>query len=194
MRKSILLIFVFLLSACASFDKTNIRPGQRVDGLGFSFAPPTEKAWYASVYGGGNQIKLNQLNFDDSYSILIAINRGPRWGMYKSASQHLDRFQSHRRGTPPATGFIEQTHDEWIDPRFGKLCVRHYVMGEDWAGRNNDGPAVVETEGLVCPHKSLRNVLISVELSRRYETYAEKVELRPYADELFMSLEYESLD
>ncbi len=189
-----ILLIITSLAGCTVFDKTNIQPGQRIQGLGFSFEAPSEKSWYASVYGTGNEIKLNQLNFDDSYSILVAMNRGPRWGMYKSAEQHLRALKQYHRQTRPPEGFIEKTHQEWIDSRFGAICVRRYHIGENWAGRNNAGPAIVETESLICPHQSLRNVLVTVELSRRYEAYAETVPLRPLADQLFLSFEYESLN
>jgi len=194
MTKSMLLLSILMLSACASFDKTNIQPGHRVIGLGFSFTVPTQKSWFAVEYGTSNRIKLSQLNNQDSYSILVSLNRGPYQGMYQNAEAHLQSIQYHKQIKLNHAGFIQHQHQEWVDSRYGKLCVRYTSSGEDWKGRNSPGPAIVDLIGLSCPHPELHNVLININLSRRSETDAEKVDLTAYADELFSSLEYTSLE
>ena len=188
MTRSMLLFFILLLSACASFDKTNILPGQEVGGLGFSFTVPTQKSWFAVEYGSGHRIKLSQLNDLDSYSIQISLNRGPSGGMFQSAEAHLHALKRHKRSVS------RFNHKEWLDTRYGDLCVRYTSAGEDWRGRNNAGPAMVASVGLVCAHPEIANVLIDIEISRRYELDAPTSDLAAYADELFSSVEYESIE
>ena len=189
-----LLVFILLLSACASFDKTNIQPGHRVIGLGFSFTVPTQKSWFAVEYGTSHRIKLSQLNNQDSYSILISLNRGPYQGMYQNAEAHLQAIQHHKQRKFRQKGLIQHSHKEWIDSQYGELCVRHTSSSEDWRGRNNAGPAIVDLIGLSCPHPELNNILVTIDLSRRSEIDAEKVDLTAYADKLFSSFEYTSLE
>lgn len=185
---------MLLLSSCATFDKTNILPGQAVKGYGFSFAVPTEKPWFAVVYGTSHRIKLRQLNDLDSYSILVSLNRGPRTGMYQSAEDHLAALKHHLFLDQGAKGLIQHRHTEAVDSRYGELCIRHTSFNEDWRGRNNAGPAMVETITLTCPHPGLDNVLISTEFSRRYETHANKVDVESLADQLFASFEFTAED
>lgn len=192
MLKSLLLCVVVVISGCASFDKTHILSGQRVPGPGFSFTVPTERAWTAVEYGTSNKIHLFQLNNQDSYSILVSLNRGPRLGMYQDAESHLLALKYHRQLEPTPAGFFWLSHNEWIEPRYGDLCVRYSYKAEDWHGRNSKGPAMVDLIALICEFPEQPNVLISIELSRRYEQYAEVVDITPYADELFASFEYES--
>jgi hypothetical protein len=194
MTKSIFFILLLLLSACATFDKTNIKPGHKVVGLGFSFTVPTEKSWFAVEYGTSHRIKLSQLNHQDSYSILVSINRGPFQGMYKSPEAHLQAFKYHKQREFRKVGLIQHNHKEWADSEYGELCVRYTSSSEDWRGRNNAGPAIVDLIGLTCPHPELHNVLVSFDLSRRSETYAEAVDLTHYADVLFSSVEYTSTE
>lgn len=194
MIKSMLLFLILLLSACATFDKTNIQPGERVKGLGFSFTVPTEKSWFAVEYGTSHRIKLSQLNDDDRYSILISLNRGPRFGMYPRAEDHLSAAVNSYRMEPIPTGLTKLFHKEWLDLRYGELCVRQTSLSEDWRGRNNKGPAIVETIELTCEHQELENVLISIELSRRYEKDSAAIELATYADEIFSSIEYFNIE
>jgi len=194
MTRSMLLLLVVLLSSCASFDKTNIRPGQRVDGLGFSFAVPTQNAWFAVEYGNGHRIKLSQLNDVDSYSILISLNRGPVKGMFPNAQAHLKAVQRHRRVWPQSIEFTRLRRDEWLDSQYGELCVRYSAYDEDWRGRNRKGPAMVELIGLSCEHPEISNVLIRIDITRRHEVDAPAVDLAVFADELFSSIEYESIE
>ena len=193
MMRSVLLFLFLLLSACASFDKTNIQPGQRVPGLGFSFIVPGQKAWFAVEYGTSHRIKLSQLNNQDSYSILVSLNRGPRQGMYQNAETHLRAIQFSKRSKFKSTGFVQHQHEEWIDSRYGKLCVRYTSSGEDWRGRNSEGPAMVDSIGLSCAHPETDNVLINIEISRRSEPDAATIDLVAYADQLFSSVEYTSI-
>ena len=195
MLRSTFLLFLFLLvSACASFDKTNIQPGQRVPGLGFSFIAPTQKTWFTVEYGTSHRIKLSQLNDQDSYSILVSLNRGPRRGMYQSAEAHLKALRRNRRGNSKSAGFLQHQHKEMIDTRYGDLCVRYTSSGEDWRGRNNEGPAIIDSIGLSCAHPETANILISIEITRRSETDAATIDLATYADELFSSVEYQDID
>jgi len=194
MAKSTHLLLILLLSSCASFDKTNIQPGHRVIGLGFSFTVPTQKSWFAVEYGTSHRIKLSQLNHQDSYSILVSINRGPYQGMYQSPEAHLQAIQYHKQRKFRQAGLIQHNHKEWTDSQYGKLCVRYTSSSEDWRGRNNAGPAIVDLVGLSCPHPELHNTLITIDLSRRADTDAEKIDLTAYADELFSSVEYISAD
>lgn len=194
MTRSILLLLLLMLSACASFDRTNILPGQRVAGLGFSFTVPTQNSWFAVEYGTSNRIKLSQLNKQDHYSIVISLNRGPAQGMYRNAEAHLSTLQRHKQAKTKKDGYIQLAHKEWIDSRYGKLCVRYTSSAEDWTGRNNKGPAMVDSIALTCEHPEISNVLISVEISRRYEVDADISDLTAYADALFSSLEYQSIN
>ena len=194
MTRSLLLCLTLLLCSCASFDKTNIRPGQRVEGLGFSFAVPTQKAWFAVQYGSGHRIKLSQLNDEDSYSISISLNRGPAKGMYQSAEAHLRAIQRHRAVWPKSFGFSRLRRDEWPDPQYGALCIRYSAYDEDWRGRSRKGPAMVELIGLSCEHPEIDNVLISIDITRRHEVEAPGIDLAAFADALFSSVEYESIE
>jgi hypothetical protein len=194
MIKVLLLFFVLLMSSCASFDRTNILPGQRVPGPGFSFMVPTEKFWSAVEYGTSNKIHLFQLNDLDSYSILVSLNRGPRFGMYKNAETHLRVLKSHRNNEFKPAGIFWLSHDEWLEPKYGDLCVRYTYKAEDWHGRNNKGPAMVDLIGMSCKFPEFPNVLISIEFSRRYELNAKTVDITAFADELFSSFEYQSND
>ncbi len=193
MARATIWFFILLLAACASFDRTNIRPGDRVFGPGYSFEVPTEQAWFASEYGTGHRMKLNQINGDDSYSILVSLNRGPMRGMYPSAEAHLAVFEKYYQRRLPR-GFRVQQHEANADARYGELCIRYLISGEDWTGRNKRGPALVDTIGLTCAHPEIANVLVNFELSRRYEEAAEPIELASFADSLFASIEYRSLN
>lgn len=184
------LLPILLLSACANFDKTDIASGERVFGPGFSFEPPGHGNWFTVEYGTSHRLKISQINYDDSFSILVSLNHGPRQGMYPSADAHLNAVRAYKRQTPLILGFKLHKHTELIDSRYGELCVRYTDFGEDWAGRNRAGPALVDKVGLICPHPLLENVLVSTEIRRRYETHAPKVNLGDYADRLFSSFEY----
>ena len=194
MTRSALLVLILLLSSCASFDKTNILPGQRVPGLDFSFSVPTDKAWFSVIYGTSHRIKLSQLNQEDSYAIKVTLNRGPRGGMYQNAEAHLEALQTYKQYEPPVAGFRRQQSETNIDTQYGELCVRYSSSGIDWRGRYNMGPALVDSISLSCAHPGLKNVLITFEIARRYETDAEVVDLSGYADELFSSVEYDNID
>ena len=183
---------ILLISSCASFDRTNILPGQRVPGLGFSFSVPTEKAWSAVEYGTSNKIHLFQLNDLDNYSILVALNRGPRYGMYKNAESHLRALKFSNQMEFNSISWILLNRDEWLEPKYGKLCVGYSYKAEDWHGKNIQGPIIVDLIGLACEHQEIPNVLISIEFSRRSETNAEIVDIKPYAEQLFSSFEYHS--
>lgn len=185
---------MLLLSACASFDKTNIPPGQRVEGLGFSFEVPTKRSWFAAEYGTSNRIKLIQLNDEDSYIILVSLNRGPGRGMYPTAEEHLRVFQRHKQIEVQPPGYFLLDHHEWIDEQYGHLCIRYTAKAKDWRGRSKKGAALIDTVGLTCEHSTLPNVLISVELSRRFESYSQEVDIKPFADALFSSIEYHDLE
>ena len=192
MIKNVLLFLVLLMSGCTHFDRTNILPGQRVPVPGFSFSVPTQKAWSAIEYGTSNKIHLFQLNYLDSYTILVSLNRGPRFGMYKNPETHLRVLKSHRKNASKPAGLVWLSHDEWLEPKYGELCVRYTYKAEDWHGRNNKGPAMIDLIGMSCKYPEYQNVLISMEFSRRYELDAETVDITPYADELFASFEYDS--
>ncbi len=192
MIKSLLLCVAVLITGCASFDRTHILPGQRVPVPGFSFTVPTERAWTAVEFGTSNKIHLFQLNDLDSYSILVSLNRGPRSGMYQNAESHLLALKYHKQFEDSPAGVFVLSHDEWLEPRYGDLCVRYSYKAEDWHGRNKKGPAMVDLIGLTCEYPEQPNVLIRVEFSRRYEQHAEAVDITPYADEVFASFEYES--
>ena len=194
MRKITHFLITLLLTSCATFDQTNILPHQRVNGLGFSFAVPTEKPWFAVEYGTSHRIKLSQLNNQDSYSILVSLNRPPYQGMYQSAKAHLKSIQIQQYRKQAKPGYIQHTRNAWIESKYGDLCISYTTEGEDWHGRNNEGPALVYLIGLSCPHPSLSNVLITIDLSRRAETSADDVDLVAYAEALFSSFEYTTLD
>lgn len=189
-KRSIVLLALFL-SACASFDQTNIKPGQRVDGFTFSFEVPTETPWFAVVYGTSHRLKLSQLNQDDSYSILVTLTRGPRSGMYSSANAHLQALKRHLQLKRQPKGLVLHHQAQAIDTRYGELCIRQTSNSEDWRGRAKPGPALIDSITLTCPHPGFANVLISTTLSRRYETHAATLELTNYADQLFASFEFE---
>lgn len=191
MIRTSLAITVLLLSACASFDKNNILPGQRVDGPGFSFEVPTQKPWFAVIYGNSNRIRLSQLNDQDSYILQVTMNRGPRMGMYQSAQAHLQAVKRHTLSTLHSLGYQVINHNEETDARFGALCVRYEMLGEDARGRGQKGPAKVERIGLSCPHQDMHNVIVSYELSRRSDSNAPDVDLEAYADQVFASVKYE---
>jgi hypothetical protein len=192
--KSLVVTLIFLLTSCASFDKTDIKPGQRVQGFGFSFEVPTETSWFAVVYGTSHRIKLSQLNHDDFYSILISMNHGPHRGMYKSGKDHLRAFKRHINMEPIPKGLVQRSHKEEVDARYGDLCVRQTSLSEDWRGRIMPGPTMVEKVRLTCPHPGFDNVLLSTELSRRYETDAAEINLSTVADQLFSSFEFDDID
>lgn len=187
--------FVFLsllISSCASFDRTNILSDQRVPGLGFTFSVPTEKAWSAVEYGTSNKIHLFQLNDLDNYSILVALNYGPRYGMYKNAESHLRALKFTKQMEFNSTSLLILNHDEWLETKYGKLCVSYSYKAEDWHGRDIEGPIIVDLIGLACEHQELPNVLVSIEFSRRSELNADIVDIKPYAEQLFSSFEYHS--
>ena len=187
------LVLLVLLSACASkFDRTNIQPGQRVDGPAISIVVPTNKTWFAVDYGTGSRIRLSQLNFDDSYIITAGVNRGPRRGMFKDAKAHLEALLNEKRSEVVPEGVILHDHREWAAPDYGSLCVAYSSNREDWRGRNNAGPALVDTVGLICPHSHLNNVLVSVEIQRRYEVDGPRVDIASLAKQLFTSVEHYS--
>ena len=192
--KRLLAVLCLLLSSCVSFDKTNIQPGQQVQGFGFSFEVPENGTWFAVVYGTSHRIKLSQLNHNDSYSILISMNHGPRSGMFKSAQEHLIAYKQHQNLETIPKGLIRHQRNEEIDSRYGELCIRHSSYSEDWRGRIMPGPTMVRAITLTCPHPGFDNVLLSAELSRRYETYAPEVDLEKLADQLFSSFEFDELD
>lgn len=190
-----LLVCITLLSACATpFDRTNIQPGQRVFGPGVSVEVPTTKPWFAVDYGTSNHIRLSQINFDDSYSLRVAVNRGPSTGMFSSAKQHLVAFVRRRDNTSAVPGLVVHHQDAWVEPRFGEICVAYLSHSEDWRGRNNLGPALVDTIGLICPHPGFGNVFVNTELSRRYDIDAPRIDITPYAQKVFDSLEYAGVD
>lgn len=183
---------MLLLCACASFDKNNIQPGQRVARPGLSFVVPTENNWSASEYGTSHRIKLNQLNQEDDYSIVVTITRGPDEGMYKDAETLLKIVQQYKEGEMKPAGFFRVAHAESLGTGYGELCVQYSSTGEDWRGRNNEGYfALVDVIGLTCAHPEMDNVLVNVEISRRYEETSPAQDLSVYAHELFSSMEYE---
>lgn len=187
------LLAVLIVVSCATFDRTNIYPGQKVPGLGFSFEVPTQNNWTAVEYGSGNKIHLFQLNDDDSFSIVVTLNRGPYFGMYKNAEAHLNALKRLIQKETQHEGYIEHSHQEWIESKYGKLCVRYSSNAEDWRGRNKAGPALIDLVGLSCHHPEISNVIINTEITRRYEVDATQVDLATYADALFSSFEYHSL-
>jgi hypothetical protein len=194
MYRLFILYAICCLSACSTFDKTNIPPGQTVEGLGFSFEAPTENNWFAAEYGTSNRIKLVQLNDDDSYTILVSINRGPGRGMYPTAQAHLRVFQRHKELELQPPGYFLLDHEEWIDEQYGHLCIRYSASAKDWRGRNKKGAALVDMQGLTCEHGSIKNVLISVELSHRYEEGMTKSDLTSFAGDLFSSLRFHPVE
>ena len=192
-RCTLMFFMLLIVTSCASFDRTNIQPGQTVPGLGFSFEVPTYNSWTAVEYGNGNKIHLFQLNNEDSYSIVVTLNRGPRRGMYRSAEYHLRVLKKVKSLESKPLGLIVHSHQEWLEPAYGELCVRYSSKAEDWNGRNNEGPALVDVVGLSCKHPEMDNVIINTEISRRYEVNAQPVDLAIHADALFSSFEYHSL-
>ena len=194
MYKAILLFYLsVMVAACASFDRTNILPGQEVQGLGFSFEVPTDNNWTTVEYGTTNKMHLFQLNDRDNYSIIVSLNQGPHFGMYKSAEAHLRAFKRTKDLEPSIEGLAIRSHQEWVEPAYGKLCVRYFSKEEDWRGRNQEGPALVDLIGLSCHHPKFDNVIITTEIIRRYEVDAPIIDLSIYADALFSSFEYHSL-
>ncbi len=190
MARSLLFSALCLLAACATFDRTNIAPGQRVYGPGISFETPSNNTWSASEYGSGNRLRLIQINHTDSYYLNVEINRGPLLGMYTNAEQHLNAFLRHQRKIGNPDGYEKDSHIAWVDQRFGDLCVRYQKTGRDWAGRNNKGPAIVESEGLICAHQNADNTLLHVELTRRSEETSPSIDLRLLGEQLFSSIDY----
>ena len=191
---SIILSFL-LVSGCTTFNRSDIPPGQRVPGPGFSFdAPRNEHHWFASEYGTSNRIKLVQLNQEDTYTVLVSLNRGPGRGMYPSAEAHLRVFQKHKELELHPPGYFLLDHQEWIDEQYGHLCIRYSAIAKDWRGRSREGAAVVDMQGLTCEHKTIPNVLISFELSHRYDENTERKKLDDIAHQLFKSIEFNSLD
>ena len=184
---------MFLITACASFDKTNILPGQRVPGPAVSFIAPGDTPWFMLNYATGNRLKLGQINYGDSFSIRVALNRGPRMGMYTSASDHLTALKAHIRSKGQPTGYKLHAHNEYLATTYGPLCVGYDSLGEDWRGRNNAGPAMVDVIGLTCAHTEIKNVLVNVEITRRYEVDAAPVNLSLLAETVFASLEYDEI-
>jgi hypothetical protein len=193
MIKILLTVAMFLLVSCASFDKTNILPGQRVPGPAVSFVVPGETPWFMLNYATGNRLKLGQINFGDSFSIRVALNRGPRSGMYRSASDHLAALKSHIVSKGQPTGYKLHSHKEYLATTYGALCVGYESLGEDWRGRNNAGPAMVEVIGLTCAHPEINNALVNVEITRRYEVDSPAVDLSVMAETVFSSLEYDEI-
>ena len=179
----------FLVNACASkFDRTNIQPGDRVEGPAVSVVMPTNKPWFAVDYGTGNRIRLTQLNYDDSYTITAGINRGPRRGMFKSSEAHLAALMKSKRDKKVPEGVLVHDHKEWVAPSYGALCVAASSSQEDWRGRNSAGPALVESVALTCPHRHLKNVLVTVEIVRRYEVDGPRVDMAALAQILFSTI------
>lgn len=182
-----------LLSACASFDKNNIQPGQRVSRPGLSFVVPTEKTWSASEFGTGHRIKLNQFNQEDDYQIVVTLTRGPRDGMYSDADALLKMIQNYKLGEMKPAGLFRRVHMEKLGTAYGELCVQYSSTSEDWRGRNNEGYyALIDLIGLTCVHPEMDDVLVNVEISRRYEEVSPAQDLSAYAHQLFSSIEYES--
>lgn len=194
MLRCLSILTAVFLSACATFDKTHITSDQRVPGYGFSFSVPTETPWFAVVYGNSHRIRLSQINEVDSYTIQVSLNRGPRGGMYTDAQSHLTDIKASKQQETIPKGFIQFTHNEWLEPRYGKLCVQYTSFGEDHRGRLNKGPAKVELAGLTCQHESLDNVLINFEITRRSDANAPQIDVAALANSLFASIEYEDVD
>ncbi len=185
------LALCLLLAGCASkFDRTNIQPGDRVEGPAVSIVVPTNKPWFAVDYGTGSRIRLSQLNFDDRYTITVGVNRGPRQGMFEDAKAHLQALLKAKREEEIPEGVILHDHKEWAEPTYGELCVAYSSHREDWRGRNNAGPALVDEVGLVCPHRHLQNVLVTVDIERRYEVDGPRVDMAALAQALFASIEH----
>lgn len=187
--------WVLCLAACASFDKNNIQPGQRVTRPGLSFVVPTEKTWSASEYGTGHRIKLNQFNQADSYSIVVSLTRGPSDGMYGDVDALLKVVQNYKLGEMKPAGLFRRVHVEKPGTEYGERCVQYSSTSEDWRGRNNEGYyALIDVIGLTCVHPEIDNVLANVEISRRYEETSPTQNLSTYAHELFSSIEFDSID
>jgi len=182
----------FFLSHCAStFDKTHLLPGQRIPAQGFSFAVPmTPKPWFAVQYGNSHLIHLSQVNNDDSYQLKVSTTKGPPRGMYKNAKAHM---QALKRTVPYRLekGFELEHMRFFPAPEYGSLCVGYEVLGKNWYGRARPGPASIEIEGLSCPHKFYKNVLIHMRLMHRYEPDFNGRSTHTLAKRLFSSIEYE---
>lgn len=187
---SLALITLLLVSCATPFDRTNIKPGQRVLGPAVSIEVPTEKSWFAVDYGTKNHIRLSQLNYDDSYTIHVTVNKGRPTGMFRTAESHLRAFISARTSKQPERGVIEQSHREWVARDYGPICIGYSSLTEDWRGRSQPGPALVDLIGLTCPHRHLPNILVDVEISRRYELDAPRLDLSGPAKQLFSSIKH----
>lgn len=85
--------------------------------------------------------------------------------MYTSAQAHLAALERHLHSQGIPRGLVRHRQNIGIDTRYGDLCVRHSSLEEDWRGRNNAGPAMVENITLICSHPAFNNVLISSEFS-----------------------------
>ena len=114
--------------------------------------------------------------------------------MYPSAEMHLSVFQRHKDLEVHPPGYFLLDHQEWIDEQYGHLCLRYSQNAKDWRGRTKEGAAIIDTQGLTCEHRTIPNVLISFELSHRYEENSEPENLDEIAHQLFKSIEYHSLD
>lgn len=193
MKVAVLILLCMQALGCAHFDPTNIQPGQRVPGPGYSFTVPTQKAWSAVEFATSNRIHLFQLNNHDSYTITVALNRGPYLGMFQRAEDHLATLQLSKHAEFKKSHLKLLEHEEWLAPEYGELCVAYRYKAEDWQGRLQD-PVIKELHGLVCEFPVIQNVLISAEISRRAESTAQSVDLLPLAKELFASIEYRELD
>lgn len=191
MSRFVFICTVMVCASCATFDRTHIPPGQTVPGPGFSFEVPTHNNWTAVEYGRGNKIHLFQLNNQDSYAIIVTLNRGPYFGMYQHASAHLAALRLKKEKAVVPEGLEIDERNEWLEPKYGELCVRYTSKAKDWRGRRRKGPALVHTIGLSCAHPTLNNVILNTEIIRRHEVDAEKADLSRYADELFASFDYD---
>lgn len=178
------------LAACSSLDKTDIRPGDRIAGPGITFTVPTNQSWFAVDYGTSNHVKISQLNYEDSFSIEAFLNKGPRKGMFKSRKQHLAAIVNDRKRIYEPEGYTRLSHNEWINPDDPKLCVRYSLTAEDWRGRNNAGPALLETFGIVCAHPLFPNALSTLEITRRFEQDAPLVNMEVLAESVFHSIQF----
>lgn len=182
-----------VLSTCASFDRTNIQPGQRVQGPALSFVLPEGRAWFASEYGQGSRMKLVHLGDDEVLTLALSLAKGPNSGMYQSAQQHLQalRKQHWHELAQAQFGYTELAREEGVAERYGQLCVRYSRRAKDWRGRNRAGPAMVQTEGLSCAHPHLPNALVKFELVRRHEPEQNLAPLAELAEPIFASLRYQ---
>lgn len=193
MTRVALVVSCLVFSACASFDRTNILPGQRVQGPAMSFVLPESRAWFASEYGQGSRLKLVHLGDDEVLTLVLSLAKGPRSGMYQTAQQHRSAVrQQHWQALAQAQfGYTELTRAEAIAQHYGPLCVRYSRSAKDWRGRNRAGPAMVQTEGLSCAHPHLQNALMKFELARRHEPELSLAPLAELAEPIFASLRYQ---